>query len=230
VVLNLATLPTRNLNIRANTNPATVGSVWFGYDGIANFRLQNSAPYALASDNDGDYAAWTPTVGSHTVTATPYTGTAATGTTGTALSLTFVVADGTQPPPPTGACPAAADEAFTACYYNNIDFTNLAVTRTDSAINFKWFEGSPDPLISPDTFSARWAGSFTFAAGTYNFTAIADDGVRLTIDGTVVLDKMIDQSEKWYTVPVTLTAGSHLIVLDYYENGGDATAKLYWGR
>lgn len=230
VVLNLATLPTRNLNIRANTNPATVGSVRFGYDGIANFRLQDSAPYALASDNDGDYAAWTPTVGSHTVTATPYTGTAATGIAGTALSLTFVVTDGTPPPPPTGACPAAADEAFTACYYNNIDFTNLAVTRTDAAIDFKWFEGSPDQLISPDTFSAHWAGNFTFVAGTYNFTAIADDGVRLTIDGTVILDKMIDQSEKWYTVPVMLTAGSHLIVLDYYENGGDATAKLFWGQ
>lgn len=132
------------------------------------------------------------------------------------------------PPPSTLVCTAPGINAFTGCYYNNMDFTDLGLVRTDSGINFKWLEGSPDPFIGPDTFSAHWAGNFTFAAGDYNFTVIADDGVRLTIDGTVVLDKLIDQSEKWYTVPVTLTAGSHLVVLDYYENGGDATAKLFW--
>ncbi len=64
--------PQRNLNIRANTNPQAVGSVLFGLDGNANYRLENSAPYALAGEtnNSGtvDYLPWTPTVGSHTLT------------------------------------------------------------------------------------------------------------------------------------------------------------------
>ena len=53
--LNLATLPTRNLNIRANTSPATVGSVRFGYDANPNFRTENGAPYAFAGDSSGNY-------------------------------------------------------------------------------------------------------------------------------------------------------------------------------
>jgi hypothetical protein len=40
-------------------------------------------------------------------------------------------------------------------YFNNDNFTNSALTRTDSTISFDWGNGSPDASISPDTFSAR---------------------------------------------------------------------------
>jgi glucose/arabinose dehydrogenase len=90
--LNLATLPSRNLNIRANTSPATVGSVRFALDGIANYGTDNVVPYALAGDVNGtDYLAWTPTVGSHTLTATPYASADASGAAGTARTLSFTV-------------------------------------------------------------------------------------------------------------------------------------------
>ena len=42
--INLATLPTRNVNVRANTSPAAVGSVRFGWDGNANYRTDDAAP------------------------------------------------------------------------------------------------------------------------------------------------------------------------------------------
>src|SRR5215217_9499882 len=48
--IDLATLPTRHLNIRANTDPATIGSVKFGYDGNASANVENVAPYALGGD------------------------------------------------------------------------------------------------------------------------------------------------------------------------------------
>ena len=92
--LNLATLPTRRLNIRANTAPSTVGSVRFGYDAIASYRVENVAPYALVGDNPGpDYNAWTPSLGTHSVTATPYTQASAGGTRGTAKTQSFTVVD-----------------------------------------------------------------------------------------------------------------------------------------
>lgn len=69
-VLNLSTLPTRHLGIRANTNPATVGSVRFGYDGNPNYQLDNTAPYVLAGTGG---LPWTPAAGTHTLTATPLT-------------------------------------------------------------------------------------------------------------------------------------------------------------
>ena len=91
--INLATLPTRNVNLRANTTPATVGSVRFGLDGNANHRTDDSAPYSLGGDTSGDYANWTPSVGTHTVSATPYSASGATGTAGTARTLSFKVTD-----------------------------------------------------------------------------------------------------------------------------------------
>ncbi|MDO7852484.1 InlB B-repeat-containing protein [Hymenobacter convexus] len=90
--LNLATLPTRNLGIRATTNPATVGSVTFSLTGAqAMTHTENLVPYSLLADSGGDYPAWTPPVGSYTLKATPYSGADASGTVGTALSISFSV-------------------------------------------------------------------------------------------------------------------------------------------
>ncbi|WP_347158799.1 malectin domain-containing carbohydrate-binding protein [Pontibacter chitinilyticus] len=91
--LNLATLPTKNLNIRANTDPATVGSVTFQLSGTQTKTVTESAkPYALfGDDTHGDYYAWAPAVGSYTLKATPYTASKGTGTAGTTLSVSFTV-------------------------------------------------------------------------------------------------------------------------------------------
>jgi hypothetical protein len=93
--LNLATLPSRNLNIRANTNPATVGSVVFVLSGAQNKTVTESrSPYALFGDNTAaDYYAWTPAVGSYTLKATPFTASGGTGTAGTSLTVGFTVVD-----------------------------------------------------------------------------------------------------------------------------------------
>ncbi|SOD98547.1 lamin tail domain-containing protein [Spirosoma fluviale] len=97
--LNLASLPTRNLNIRANTNPATVGSVKFSLSGSQSQNVTETvAPYALFGDVAGNFNAWVPPVGSYTLTATPYTGAAGSGTAGTALTLNFTVVDQTTTP------------------------------------------------------------------------------------------------------------------------------------
>lgn len=108
--INLATLPTRRLNIRANTNPAAVGSVKFVYTGGS--RMEDTAPYAMTGKTSATtYNAWTPAVGSFTVTATPYSEASAAGTAGTAATATFSVIDsstgGSTPPPPpsTGGIP-----------------------------------------------------------------------------------------------------------------------------
>lgn len=89
--INLATLPTANLNIRANTAPSSVGSVRFAYDGNGTFRTDDAAPYSLGGDTGGNYVAWTPSVASHTLTATPYSAAGAAGTAGTAKTVTFKV-------------------------------------------------------------------------------------------------------------------------------------------
>jgi CubicO group peptidase (beta-lactamase class C family) len=88
--LNLATLPTKALNIRANTSPGTVGSVRFTRNGVV-VRTESVAPYTMAGDSGGNYEPWIPAPGSYTLVATPFTGAGASGTEGTSLSITFTV-------------------------------------------------------------------------------------------------------------------------------------------
>ena len=79
--------------MRANVSGSPIASVRFAYDGNSNYRTENAAPYALAGDTSGDYNAWTPSVGSQSLSATPYSSTGATGTAGTPLTITFTVVD-----------------------------------------------------------------------------------------------------------------------------------------
>ena len=61
------------------------GSVRFVLDG--NAAIENAAPYALASDAGGNHNPWTPTVTSHILTITPYSGAGATGAAGNSLTV-----------------------------------------------------------------------------------------------------------------------------------------------
>lgn len=82
--INLATLPTRNLNVRAVTNPEIVGSVDFFLNGNVVRTESGAPPYALAADTNGNYLAWTPPLGVFTIGAQPY---ASSGAKGTALTI-----------------------------------------------------------------------------------------------------------------------------------------------
>jgi hypothetical protein len=77
------------LNVRADVS-GTVGSVAFLLDGKL-VRTENSAVYALAGDNSGVYLKWTPSVGSHTLSAIPYSADNRGGSMGPAYTTTFTV-------------------------------------------------------------------------------------------------------------------------------------------
>ncbi|MGB0717366.1 MAG: PKD domain-containing protein, partial [Phycisphaerae bacterium] len=90
----LGDLPTVNLNIRANCDPEQVGSVRFAFDNHGAFRTENFVPYALAGDRKGDYFNWTPFVGTHTLSATPFSSSYANGAAGVPHTIQFNVEAG----------------------------------------------------------------------------------------------------------------------------------------
>lgn len=119
--------------------------------------------------------------------------------------------------------------AFTGCYYNNLTLTGTpALIRVDSAINFNWAWTSPAPSIGTHGYSVRWQGNFTFAQGSYTFKAVTSDGMRLYIDGQMVLDRWVDQPPYQYAVHQTLSQGNHLVVVEYYEDTGASEAQVSW--
>ena len=81
------------------------------------------------------------------------------------------------------------------------------------------------PSVGVDTFSGRFTKTVTLAAGTYEFSAGADDGVRVLVDGVSVIDRWVNDGPSSRTGSATLTAGEHTIVVEYYENFGGAAVQ-----
>jgi hypothetical protein len=96
-------------------------------------------------------------------------------------------------------------------------------------VDFDWGTGSPGPAIPTDGFSARWITTRTFTTGLWTFTTTSDDGIRLWVDDTLVIDNWTDQtSPSTDQATIFLQGGPHTITVEYYENAGSATAEASW--
>jgi uncharacterized protein YgiM (DUF1202 family) len=135
-----------------------------------------------------------------------------------------------------GARPALAQTEtgsnWSAFFWNNTDFSGSpAASRTDAAINFNWVTGSPVPgVINGDNFSVRWSTRFNFTAGTYRFRAGADDGIRVAVNGQIIINRFTAAVGGFIvnTADVTLGTGSYEIIVDYYEGVGEAGVLFDW--
>jgi hypothetical protein len=84
--------------------------------------------------------------------------------------------------------------------------------------------------VNNDAFSIKFVRDAYFpSSGTYTFMTTTDDGVRLYIDGALILDHWYDQAPTMHTVQYNVSAGWHTVKMDYYETGGGASAALSWG-
>jgi prepilin-type processing-associated H-X9-DG protein len=99
--IDLAEVGSR-INVRADVAPGlpagAVASVRFNLDGEADYRIENTAPYALAGNTGEDYHSWKPRLGTHTLVVTPYGGDGATGEQGRSHLVNFTVIDSTSNP------------------------------------------------------------------------------------------------------------------------------------
>jgi GH35 family endo-1,4-beta-xylanase len=124
----------------------------------------------------------------------------------------------------------AAGVGLQAQYYDNADFTALRLTRTDPTVNFDWGGGSPAAGVAADTFSVRWSGQVEakFTEAT-TFTVTGDDGYRLWVNGQLLVNRWVDQAATATGGTLALVAGRRYdVVLEFYENGGNASARLEW--
>jgi len=123
-------------------------------------------------------------------------------------------------------------------YFANMTLSgDPIVTRTDQQIDFTWADGvvtgenSPAEGIPTDGFSCRWTADFQVdVASTYELITTSDDGVRLYLDGALVIDNWTDHSSTDnYTPTLQLVPDRvYSLVMEMYENGGGAVAQLSW--
>jgi len=116
-------------------------------------------------------------------------------------------------------------------YFANIDLEGPPVlTRVDSSVDFEWGDGSPAPTLPKDNFSVRWTGVLRApATGKFTLRTISDDGVRLFIDGKLLIDDWTDHAAETRECVVNLEEGRlYPVRLEYYERGGGAIVRFGW--
>lgn len=105
--------------------------------------------------------------------------------------------------------------------------------RIDPTVDFNWGSGNPAPGIGSDDFAVRWSGMLQAPqTGTYIFSTQSDDGVRLWINGSLVIDNWTLHSPTWNdSAGIALSAGQRYEVrMEMFERGGGAVARLYWRK
>lgn len=118
---------------------------------------------------------------------------------------------------------------LTGQYFDDLGFASPVLTRLDPMLDFDWATGSPDPSVGADTFSVRWTGEVKIDFDEiYTFSTRSDDGVRLLIDDTTVIDHFDAHSPAADQGWLALTAGWHRVLLEYFEDGGGAELSLSW--
>jgi GH43 family beta-xylosidase len=103
------------------------------------------------------------------------------------------------------------------------------VERVDPAIDFAWGDGELAPGAGSDRVSARWTGFLEVPiAGSYTFVTSNDDGVRVRIGDTLVIDDWNFHFPERHEGTVELAAGSVPIVVEYFEIDLTAEMRLWW--
>jgi len=129
--------------------------------------------------------------------------------------------------PPT-ATPTPAFQGWRGEYYDNPNVEGDPVqVRDDSVIDFDWGQGTPAADVPADAFSVRWTRQFDFPSGGYQFDIEVDDGVRVFIDGQLVLDEWKVTSTTSYGFQRVLDGPTEIRV-EYFDAGGNATIRFQW--
>ncbi len=125
--------------------------------------------------------------------------------------------------------PRHTDPFWVASYWNNTTLSGTPVlVQEERNLAYEWGTGSPHPSVNSDNFSARWARYIDVTPGEYTFIAVSDDGIRVRVDGDLVIDAWSDHSATRFTGTKSLSAGHHLVEVEYYEKSGLAVANVSW--
>ena len=119
------------------------------------------------------------------------------------------------------------------------DTSKNAAERCEQSIDYRWGTNGPrvtddgksdgrDVQLDADHFTVTWEGRFMFRAATYDFIAETDDGVRVLVDGTAIIDDLQARAVKRLVATRAMTEGVHTIRVDYLEDTADAVARFWW--
>ena len=103
--------------------------------------------------------------------------------------------------------------------------------REVDRIDFDPADGvSPVSGVGVEMYSIRWSGEVDVpATGKFHVMTNADDGIRVFLDGRKVLDDFTDHAPRTVEETVTLDAGRHSVVVEYFQGVLGAIAQFGFG-
>ncbi len=111
-------------------------------------------------------------------------------------------------------------------YWNNMNWEGDPLFRQVTPfLMLAW----PDeqPIVPNGEFSAQYTGSLhVVKPGSYHFRVEADDGARLTLDGTVLGEGLTPGQPNDFDATLDLAAGDHPIEIDYFQQGGGSALQI----
>lgn len=125
---------------------------------------------------------------------------------------------------------AAGLNGVNAVYFGRPDLAAIKLKRIDSNIEFDWASGSPDGTVPSDDFSVRWTAKIQPRyTERYTFHTMSDDGVRLWVNNTLLIDNWGQYPSADAYGQINLTAGQkYALKLEYCEYNADAAVMLLW--
>lgn len=136
------------------------------------------------------------------------------------VNFTFRAGSAPPPPPPSGV--------WRGRYYGNPTLTPPVVCElAASQINFNWGGNSPGCGIPGSYFSVRWESTQVApATGFYTVYLTVDDGARIKVDGTPILDAWREQPPTGYATTLYLNGGPHTWRVEYFQAAGGAQISV----
>ena len=105
----------------------------------------------------------------------------------------------------------------------------LEQRRTD-AIDFCWQRRAPGKTIPADHFATVAHGTLQVPAGEYAMYVVANDGVRVSVDGQQRIDQWSAGNTRKHVARVSLDAAKHAIDVEHFEVSRDAELRLWFRR
>ena len=117
-------------------------------------------------------------------------------------------------------------------YFANPALSGTPVATRNDSVSFTWGSGSPISGIGAQPYSVQWTGSVVAPyTGAYQFRTVSDDGVRLWVNGQLLIDNWTPHASTTDTSGIIqLVAGQFYAVrMDYYyDYAGSSVARLQW--
>ncbi len=107
--------------------------------------------------------------------------------------------------------------------------TPAAIERVDADVQFAWGEGSPDPRLAADRFSAKWTGRvFIRKDGEYRFHVWTQGAVTVRVNGQIVLEGQRDEPGWIDGKPEPLDFGELPLEIRFQKTATAGQIKLFW--